>query len=174
MQNLLWIDLEMTGLDVEKEKIIEVAAIVTDQMFNEQETFHAVVKQDQKYLDGMDEWNTRTHGESGLTNMVKGGQDQNKVESDLIVFIEKYFKDEPAIIAGNSIAQDRRFIRKHMLKLEEHLHYRMLDVSSWKLIFQTIHNLVYEKKNTHRALDDIRESIGEMNYYMSFLKIPPQ
>ena len=170
MEKLLWIDLEMTGLDVEKEKIIEVAAIVTDRLFNEQETFHAIVKQDQKYIDGMDDWNRTTHGESGLINMIPGGQEQAKVENDLITLVDKYFPKEQAIIAGNSIAQDRLFIRKHLPKLNARLHYRMLDVSSWKLIFQENYNKIYEKKNAHRALDDIRESIGEMNFYLSFIK----
>lgn len=166
--------MEMTGLDVEKEVIIEVAAIVTDLDFKELDTYHAVVKQPQKYIDGMDAWNTEHHGASGLTAAIPTGKEQDVVENELLALISKHFgnnnKERP-IIAGNSISQDRLFIAKHMHSLNAALHYRMLDVSSWKIIFAEKYNLKYEKQNTHRALDDIRESIAELKYYLGKIKL---
>lgn len=171
---LLWIDLEMTGLDVTKEVVIEAAALVTDLNFQILDQYEAVVKQPQKYLDAMDEWNTKHHGESGLTAKVPTGTPPDQVEADLLKLIQKHWtlpKDRP-VLAGNSIAQDRLFITKYFQKLDSALHYRMLDVSSWKVIFNAKYNLKYEKKNSHRALDDIRESIDELKFYLSYFKIP--
>jgi len=168
--------MEMTGLDVEKEVIIEVAAIVTDYNFNELETFETVVKQNQKYLDNMDAWNREHHGKSGLTAKVPNGMDPFEVESRLIDICDRHFheglidpKHRP-ILAGNSIAQDRLFIDAYFKNLSDRLHYRALDVSSWKIIFASKFQLFYQKQNQHRALDDIRESISELKYYLSFIK----
>jgi oligoribonuclease len=177
MDKLLWIDMEMTGLDVEKEVIIEVAAIVTDLEFNEIDTYHAVIKQPQEFLDRMDAWNTEHHGESGLTAQVANGKDPALVEHELLAMISKHFgnnnKERP-IIAGNSISQDRLFIAKYMQSLNAALHYRMLDVSSWKIIFNEKFKIKYEKQNTHRALDDIRESISELKFYLGLMQIKPK
>jgi oligoribonuclease len=174
---LLWIDMEMTGLDIEKEVIIEVAAIVTDWEFKELDTYHAVVKQPQEYLDRMDDWNTEHHGASGLTALVAKGKDQTVVENELLALISKHFgssnKERP-IIAGNSIAQDRLFITKYMKSLNAALHYRMLDVSSWKIVYNDKFKIKYEKENTHRALDDIRESIAELKYYTERMAPTPK
>lgn len=169
MNKLLWIDLEMTGLDVEKEVIIEAAAVITDLEFKHLGEYHAIVKQDQKYLDGMDEWNTQHHGESGLTAAVPNGKEPDQVESDLIQLVEEHFTDERPVLAGNSIHQDKLFIHRHFKKLASRLHYRMLDVSSFKIIFNNKFNKIMSKKTTHRALDDIYESIDELKYYMSFI-----
>lgn len=166
----MWIDMEMTGLDWTKERIIEVAAIVTDMDFNELETYHSVVRQDMSFLDAMDEWNKKTHGESGLLAAVPNGKDPSLVEMDLMNLVQNHFGSEKPMLAGNSISQDRLFIEEYMTGLSGLLHYRMLDVSSWKIVFNNKLNLKFEKKGAHKALDDIRESIAELKFYMSFLK----
>ncbi len=172
IEKLLWLDMEMTGLDVNKEVVIEVACIITDLNFKEIETFETVVKQPQSYLDKMDEWNTEHHGKSGLTAKVPFGMEPSAVEYKLTSMIDTHFpnwqKDKKyrPILAGNSIAQDKLFIDTYFKKVSERLHYRVLDVSSWKIIFNSKFNYFYKKQNAHRALDDIRESIGELRFYM--------
>jgi oligoribonuclease len=172
--NLLWIDLEMTGLDVEKEVIIEAAAIVTNLDFSELDTYHAIVKQDQKYIDAMDDWNKKTHGTSGLIAKIPSGKDPSQVEKELIALCDKHFdcsdKDGRPVLAGNSIGQDRRFIDQHWPKLAAKLHYRLLDVSSWKIIFKEKYGFEFEKPDNHRALEDIRASIAELKAYMGYVK----
>ena len=172
-EKLFWIDMEMTGLDVTKEVIIEVAAIVTDFDFRELDSFETVVKQDQKYLDAMDEWNQEHHTKSGLVKKVPQGMEPYLVEHYLIELARKHFPDPQSkpMLAGNSISQDRMFIEKYFENFAELLHYRMLDVSSWKIIFQKKFNYNFQKSNQHRALDDIRESISELRNYMSYLKV---
>lgn len=171
--NLLWLDFEMTGLDVEKEVIIEAAAIVTDLNLNQKEEYQAIVKQPQRYLDNMDEWNTNQHTKSGLIEKVPYGKDPEEVEESLLRLVKTYVPDhELAILAGNSIAQDRLFIMKHFRKLAERIHYRLLDVTSWKIIFTYNYNITYEKKQTHRALEDIKESIEELRTFMSYIETP--
>ena len=169
MDRILWIDLEMTGLNPETEVIIETAAIITEGAphFTELDQYHCVVRQHQEYLDKMDKWNSKVHRASGLYDQIPTGKTQKEAEDGLVQIVEKYFK-EPAIIAGNSIAQDRSFIKKYLLNLESKLHYRMLDVSAWKLILEK-EGLFFEKKNQHRALCDIRESIAEMKFYLQYL-----
>jgi oligoribonuclease len=152
--------------------VLEVAAIVTDLDFNELEVYHAVVKQPQEFLDRMDAWNKQHHGASGLTKAVPGGREPNLVEEDLLKMIAGHFVAEPAVIAGNSIAQDRLFINKYFPRLAAKLHYRMLDVTSWKVILTERYGVKYAKQNAHRAVDDIRESIAEMKHYLSFVKAP--
>ncbi|MGZ3770343.1 MAG: oligoribonuclease [Bdellovibrio sp.] len=167
MTKLFWLDMEMTGLDVEKEVIIEVAAIVTDLNFKELDTFETVVKQPQKYLDSMDAWNREHHKKSGLTAKVPFGMEMDQVEAKLTDLVKKHFpepNDKP-VLAGNSIMQDRLFIMKYLPDLEKRLHYRMVDVSSWKVIINNKFNYIYQKANKHRALDDIRESIQELRSY---------
>ncbi len=173
VENLLWLDMEMTGLDVNKEVVIEVACIVTDMNFRELDSFETIVKQPQSYLDSMDAWNTEHHGKSGLTAKVPTGMQPEMVEMKLIDLINKHFplsrtdpKKRP-IMAGNSIAQDRLFIDKYFKNLSARLHYRIVDVSSFKVIINNKYNLEYKKQNSHRALDDIRESIGELKFYLS-------
>lgn len=172
MNKLFWIDMEMTGLDVEKEVIIEVAAVVTDLNFKELATFETVVKQPQKYLDSMDAWNTEHHKKSGLTAKVPFGMEPDQVEAKLMDMVKKHFPDpsERPVLAGNSIMQDRLFINKYMPELAARLHYRMVDVSSWKVIINNKFKYVYQKSNKHRALEDIRESIQELRHYCDNLK----
>lgn len=169
MTKLLWIDMEMTGLNVEKEVPIEIAAIVTDFAFNEIDSYHAVIKQDPVFLERMDDWNKKTHGATGLIARVPQGKAPSVIEDEMLELIGKHFK-EPAIIAGNSIGQDRTFINKHLPRIAGKLHYRMLDVSSWKIVMQERFNVRYTKQGTHKALDDIRESIAELKLYLSHVK----
>jgi oligoribonuclease len=170
-EKLFWIDLEMTGLDVEREVIIEVGVVITDLDLNPIENYHAIVQQPQTYLDKMDEWNTSHHGASGLTAQVPTGRAPDLVEADLIQLAQKYFpgKDKP-VIAGNSISQDRLFIDRYFKKFAGLLHYRMLDVTSWKIMMNAKFGVRYSKQNTHRAVDDILESINEMKLYLSKVK----
>jgi oligoribonuclease len=178
VENLYWLDMEMTGLDVNKEVIIEVACIVTDMNFRELDSFETVVKQPKSYLDNMDAWNTEHHGKSGLTAKVPEGMDPEFVEAKLIDLINKHFPESQRdpkkrpILAGNSITQDRLFIDKYFKKLSARLHYRMVDVSSFKVIMNNKYNVEYRKQNSHRALDDIRESIGELRFYLDYIKTP--
>jgi len=169
MNHILWIDLEMTGLDPETEVIIEVGAIITDGLkLEEKDRYHCVVRQHKEYLDKMDKWNTKVHQASGLYDLISSGKTEEEAEKGLLEFMEKYFKDQPAVIAGNSISQDRAFIKKYFKVLESKLHYRMLDVTSWKLIMEK-EGLVFDKKNIHRALSDIEESVEEMRFYLRFM-----
>ncbi len=170
LDKLFWLDMEMTGLDVGKEVIIEVAAIVTDLHFNEKDTYHCVVKQPQKYLDAMDDWNQRHHRASGLLDLIPSGKSPDEAERDLLELLDIHFGQERAILAGNSIGQDRLFIDKYFKKFSARLHYRMLDVTSWKLIFNNLYDIKHPKETRHRALDDIRESIGEMRTYLSHIR----
>ena len=171
MEKLLWIDMEMTGLDITKEVPIEIAAIVTDIAFKELDTYHAVIKQPAEYLQRMDDWNRKHHGASGLTALIATGKEPVEVEDEMIKLIAKHF-NEPAVIAGNSIGQDRLFITKYMPRLNAKLHYRMLDVTSWKIMMNARFNVRAEKKNAHRAVDDIRESISEMTHYLKYVQVP--
>src|SRR3989338_6073935 len=177
VENLLWLDMEMSGLDVNKEVIIEAACIVTDMNFRELDSFETVVKQPQIYLDSMDAWNKETHTKSGLAAKVQNGMDPEMVEAKLIDLINKHFphsKTDPKkrpMLAGNSIMQDRLFIDKYFQKLSARLHYRMIDVSSWKEIVNNKFNIEYKKQNAHRALDDIRESIGELRFYLEKMNL---
>jgi oligoribonuclease len=168
--------MEMTGLDVRKEVIIEVAAIITDFDFQELDQFETIVKQPQKYLNDMDPWNTEHHKKSGLTAKVPSGMEPDLVEAKLVDLVKKHFPDPKTrpMLAGNSIAQDRLFIDKYMPLFGERLHYRVVDVSSWKVIINKKFKYTFSKSNNHRALDDIRESIEELKTYVSFLQVPPK
>ena len=169
MDRILWIDLEMTGLDPEVNVIIEAAAIVTDASFELKELDHChfVIRQHKEHLDKMDSWNTNVHKASGLSELIPTGKTIQEAEDGLVAFVENHFK-EPAIIAGNSISQDRSFIKKYFHKLESKLHYRMLDVTAWKLLLEP-HGVLHEKKNIHRALSDIQESVQEMRHYLQYV-----
>ncbi len=174
--SLIWLDMEMTGLNVETERPIEVAVIVTDFDFKELATYEAVIRQPQEFLDRMDDWNRTHHGESGLLEKIPKGKDMAVVEKDLVDMIRWYFPKgrDGAVLAGNSIMQDRLFIERYFKNVAELLHYRMLDVTAWKIIFKDKFKTEYKKKNQHRALDDIRESIEELKYYLQFIKIDPE
>lgn len=168
---LLWIDLEMTGLDVTHDVIIEVACEVTDFNFKTLASYEAVIKQPEESLENMNEWSKAQHQASGLTDRIKnGGRDEGEIVHELVGFIKAQFGDEPAVLAGNSIHNDRAFIKKHWPQVEELLHYRMLDVSSFKILMQSKYKVNFGKKEVHRAFDDIQASIAELQYYIEALK----
>ena len=172
--NLIWIDLEMTGLNPDDDVIIEVATIVTDSNLNIlAEGPEIAVHQSDEALAKMDEWNTRTHGESGLTERVRTSAISNTVAQRMTIeFLEGYVPAGTSPICGNSIGQDRQFLRRHMPDLETFFHYRNLDVSTLKILAQRWRPDILEgfkKAGTHRALDDIRESIQELMYYRTHL-----
>lgn len=168
--NLIWIDLEMTGLDPDKEKIIEIATIVTDQNLNvlaEGPVF--AVHQPQDVLDAMDEWCTTHHGNSGLTQrVIESNVSDKEAEAATIRFLEQWVPKGKSPMCGNSIGQDRRFLVRYMPDLHDYFHYRNLDVSTLKeLVSRWKPQLTsgFSKKNVHLALEDIKESIDELAYY---------
>lgn len=167
---LVWIDLEMTGLDPDKERIIEIATIVTDSELNTiAEGPVLAVHQPDSLLDAMDEWCTRTHGESGLTQRVKESSfSESDAERQTLDFLEQHLESGQSPLCGNSIGQDRRFLVRYMPALEAFFHYRNLDVSTIKELARRWRPDVLkgvEKKGSHLALDDIRDSISELRHY---------
>lgn len=168
---LLWVDLEMTGLDADEHVIIEVAAEITDKNFKTLASYEALILQPEEKLTTMNPWAQAQHDGSGLTERIrKDGKPEQDVVHELIGFIKAQFGDEPAILAGNSIHNDRIFIKKWWPEVDALLHYRMLDVTSFKIVMQMKYGLEFEKKETHRAFDDIQASIAELQYYMEQLQ----
>lgn len=166
---LLWVDLEMTGLDADNDVIIEVAAEVTDWTFQTLASYEAVVWQPEARLNSMNEWAANQHAISGLTERVRSeGKAEKDVITQLTEFIRENFGDEPAVLAGNSIHNDRIFIKKWWPEVDSLLHYRMLDVSSWKLVMQGKYNVAFAKNDAHRAFDDIQASIAELQFYIEW------
>ncbi len=169
-KKIFWIDMEMTGLDEKKEVILEVAVLITDLNFNILEEYEQVVYQPQSALDGMDDWCKKTHGASGLTAKVPHGKALPLVEEDLLGIINRHFElTHKVVLAGNSVGNDRRFIDKYMPRFADRLHYRLIDVSSFKEIFRDKFGVDFKKKKSHRAVDDIRESIAELQAYLSLI-----
>jgi oligoribonuclease len=167
--NLIWIDLEMTGLDTNNDSIIEIATIITDANLNT--LAHGpelAIHVSDEALNGMDEWNTRHHGRSGLTERVKNSKTTHKIaEADTIAFLKRWVPANTSPMCGNSICQDRRFLAREMPELEAFFHYRNLDVSTFKEIVRRWYpdQPSFEKKPQHLALSDIQDSIAEMQYY---------
>ncbi|HEP8099138.1 TPA: oligoribonuclease [Pseudomonas aeruginosa] len=176
-QNLIWIDLEMTGLDPDRDVIIEMATIVTDSDLNTLAEGPVIaIHQPEEILAGMDEWNTRQHGRSGLTQRVRESTvSMAEAEAQTLAFLEQWVPKRSSPICGNSICQDRRFLYRHMPRLEGYFHYRNLDVSTLKELAARWAPQVresFKKGNTHLALDDIRESIAELRHYRDhFIKL---
>jgi oligoribonuclease len=171
--NLIWIDLEMTGLDPEKEKIIEIATVVTDLNLKVlEEGPSIVIHQSNDILESMDEWNTRQHGSSGLIDRVRSSVLSEKdAMNQTLDFLRKWVPEGSSPMCGNSIGQDRRFLVKHMSDLASFFHYRNLDVSTIKeLVRRWRPDLEdgFSKKGRHLAMDDIYDSIAELEYYREF------
>ena len=172
--NLIWIDLEMTGLDTVHDRIIEIATIVTDKYLNElAEGPVLAIGQLQETMDAMDEWNTRQHGESGLTERVLASSVTIKeAEKQTLEFLLTWVDKGASPMCGNSVCQDRRFLTREMPLLESFFHYRNLDVSTLKILAQQWAPEVaagFTKESTHRALADIRDSIAELAWYRDHL-----
>ena len=168
--NLIWLDLEMTGLDPDRDQIIEVATLVTDADLNIlAEGPCLAVKVADSLLDGMDEWCTRTHTESGLVKRVRESEvGIEETTERTLAFLEQWVDKGSSPLCGNSIAHDRRFVRRYMPKFEDYLHYRNIDVSSIKELVQRWYSRdkwAPKKKGNHLALDDIRESVEELRFY---------
>jgi oligoribonuclease len=168
--HLVWIDMEMSGLDPDNDRVLEVALIVTDKDLNLVETGPVlVVHQRDEVLDAMDSWNKGTHGKSGLIDQVKASTlSEGDVEAQMIEFMKRHVGERISPMCGNSICQDRRFLARHMPKLEAYFHYRNLDVSTLKELAARWRPELkdgFKKANSHTALADIQESIEELKYY---------
>lgn len=169
---LLWVDLEMTGLDAQKDVILEVAVEVTDFTFKTLESYEARIQQPRDTVVNRMQaniwWRDYPENRDDFLNRLEEGKPQSEVESELIALVHKHFGDEPAVLAGNSIHNDRNFLKYWMPALDLKLHYRMLDVSAWKIVMQAKYGVTFEKKEVHRAFDDIQASIAELQRYLEF------
>ena len=169
-QNLIWLDLEMTGLVPETDRIIEIATLITDSNLNIlAEGPVLAVKQSDAMLEGMDEWNQKHHGASGLIDRVKASTfDEAEVQRQTLEFLTQYSEKNASPMCGNSICQDRRFLANYMPELEAFFHYRNLDVSTLKELVKRWKPGIQSgltKKGTHRAMEDIKDSVNELIYY---------
>ena len=172
-ERLVWIDLEMTGLDPERERIIEIAVVVTNgDLEVVAEGPNLVIRQADAILDGMDEWNRTHHGQSGLVDRVRASQISDAdAEARVLDFLREHCEPGVCPLAGNSVHRDRRFLRRYMSQLDDYLHYRIIDVSTVKELVRRWYPDAFAaapaKSDQHRALDDIHESIAELRYYRS-------
>lgn len=177
--NLIWLDMEMTGLNPAQDRIIEVAIVITDSNLNVlAQSDEIAVHQSDEVLNGMDKWNTSTHGKSGLTDRVKASEfNEAAAESAMLEFLAKWVPKGASPMCGNSICQDRRFMANYMPKLEAYFHYRNLDVSTLKELAKRWQPEVakgFTKRSAHTALADIIESIDELRYYReTFIRSAP-
>lgn len=175
VDRILWIDLEMTGLDPVNDRILEVAAIVTDWEFKELATYEAAIKVGPRLVEkrmtkgpAADFWNTIPATRDALMKQnLEDGRSGRTIENELLEFVDKHFdKELPVLLGGNSIHMDRQFITREWGRLDARLNYRMLDVSAWKVVFNGKYNKKFSKPEAHRALEDIRGSIEELKYYL--------
>lgn len=173
-KKLLWLDLEMTGLDPEKDVILEVAIEITDLDFKTLDTYEAIVRQPQaKVVDRMSKnpfWAEFSENRDEFLKSISTAKTPKEVERDLIELTEKHFGSDLAILSGNSIHNDRLFIATHWPEFNLKLHYRMLDVSSFKLIMQSKYKVFFETNEAHRAFDDVQASIAELQHYLEYFK----
>ncbi|XP_067943972.1 oligoribonuclease-like [Watersipora subatra] len=177
-KRIIWLDLEMSGLDVNKERIIEIAVAVTNADLTKiAEGPNIIIHQEDSLLDAMDPWCVKTHGESGLTAAVKESKvSEAEAEKSVLDFVKLYTTKGKCVLGGNSIYMDKMFLMKYMPDFSDHLHYRLVDVSTLKELIkgwmpEVVKNAP-KKGNTHRSRDDIRESIKELKYYKSAAFIP--
>jgi len=175
--HLIWIDLEMTGLNPDSDRILEIATIVTDKHLNLlAEGPVLAVHQSDAVLAGMDDWNQKQHGSSGLTARVRTSTvDAARAEHETLEFLQRWVEPGRSPMCGNSICQDRRFLARHMPRLERYFHYRNLDVSTLKELAQRWAPHIaqaFQKSSSHLAQDDVRESIRELEYYREKLLLP--
>lgn len=175
--NLIWIDLEMTGLNPQEDRIIEIATVVTDSNLNviaEGPTF--AIHQSNELLDGMDDWNTKQHNGSGLVKRVQESDiTEQQAEAETLAFLKRYTVDGKSPMCGNSVWQDRRFLTRYMPELEKYFHYRLIDVSTLKELALRWAPKIYngfQKESQHLALNDIHDSIQELRYYRDNLLLP--
>ena len=167
-KNLVWMDLEMSGLDPSRDVVLEVSVVITNENLDIlEEGRDYIVYQDEGVFLRMDDWNQNQHTKSGLWSKVRESKlSIREVEHQVLDYIKQYTKKGKAILCGNSIWQDRRFIRKYMPELDSYLHYRMIDVSTVKELVKRWYGFEFEKsKNNHRALEDILQSIEELKSY---------
>lgn len=171
---LLWIDLEMTGLDPKEDRILEVAAVATDWGFSELARYEAVKKVGPSLMKTRmvgEFWEKFPEVRKALMLQNENGKNGRTVENELLAFVAEHFDTEkPVLLAGNSIHQDRRFIENEWARLNQKLHYRMLDVSAWKVVFEGKYKKKFAKPEAHRAMEDIQGSIEELQYYLKKLK----
>jgi oligoribonuclease len=171
---LLWVDLEMTGLDPAQDVILEIAAEVTDFDFKTLASYEARVRQPRDtVVERMRKntwWADFPENRDEFVRRLDEGKPGEQVEQELIGLVEKHFGSEPAVLAGNSIHNDRNFIKQWWPQFDLKLHYRMLDVSAWKVLMQAKYGVTFEKKEVHRAFDDIQASIAELQHYLEWFK----
>jgi oligoribonuclease len=171
---ILWVDLEMTGLDAQNDVLLEVAAEITDFNFKTLASYEAIIKQPKELvIDRMQKntwWADYPANRDDFIQKLDQGKPSDQVEQELIDLVKAQFGDEPAILGGNSIHNDRNFIKHWWPALDLKLHYRMLDVSALKIFMQGKYGVEFEKKNVHRAFDDIQASIAELQYYLEWLQ----
>jgi oligoribonuclease len=173
---LLWMDLEMTGLDPRQDVLLEVAVEITDFEFKTLASYEAIIQQPHDVVvDRMQKniwWKDYPANRDEFIAKTAGGKPREQVERELVELVEQHFSSEPAVLAGNSIHNDRSFIKQHWPQLDLKLHYRMLDVSAWKVFMQGRYGVQFEKKEVHRAFDDIQASIAELQHYLEWFKAP--
>jgi oligoribonuclease len=180
MSAIIWMDMEMSGLDPDKDRILEVAVLVTDGELNIiAKGPSLVLHQPDEVLEAMDEWNTKHHSQSGLTKRVRESTiDESQASAALLEFLSEHTAKKKAPLAGNSIHQDRRFVARYLPEIEDWLHYRNVDVSTIKELAHRWYPKQYAgrptKKGSHRAMDDLMESIEELKYYRKSLFLPQE